>query len=216
MAIATYSDLKTAVANWLNRSDLSAVIPDFISLAETHISRTQRAREMQASATANIDTQFFAVPADFLEVISFRIVDGQGNGYELIQATPAQISEALATSTQPTIPRFFTLIGDQFQIWPLPDQQYVGTLVYSQRIPVLSDTNPTNWLLEQAPDIYLYGALMQAGPYLRDTEALTMWKALFDQALEDLRVADKPVVGPLRTDVPVRGLYRRYNVITDY
>jgi hypothetical protein len=216
MAISTYSDLKTAVASWLNRSDLTAVIPDFISLAEVHISRTQRAREMQASATANIDTQFFAAPADFLEVLSFRIVDGQGNGYQLIQATPAQISEALANSIQPTIPRFFTLIGDQFQIWPIPDQQYVGTLVYSQRIPALSDANPTNWLLEQGPDVYLYGALMQAAPYLRDTEALTLWKALFDQALEAMRVSDKPIVGPLRTDVPVRGLYRQYNVLTDY
>ncbi len=75
MAITTYSELQSAVADWLNRSDLTARIPDFITLAETRINRDLRAREQQVIATANVDTPFFAIPGDFLEFKSFRIAD---------------------------------------------------------------------------------------------------------------------------------------------
>lgn len=216
MAISTYSELQSAVADWLNRSDLTARIPDFISLAETRINRVLRSREMGAIATANIDTQFFAIPADFLEFKSFRITDTGGSAYELMLATPEQVSEALADSATPNTPLFVTIIGDQFQVWPAPAQSYVGTLAYVRKVPALSTGAPTNWLLTDAPDVYLYASLMSAAPYLRDPEALATFKTLFDEALEEIRTGDKPVVGTLRTEFPQRGLQRRYNIYSDF
>ena len=216
MAITTYSELQSAVADWLNRSDLAARIPDFITLAETRINRDLRTREQQVIATANVDTPFFAIPGDFLEFKSFRIADATGNAFELMLATPEQISEALTESSVSSTPQFVTIIGDQFQIWPAPAQSYVGTLAYVRKVPALSDANPTNWLLSSAPDVYLYGSLMSAGPFLRDSEALVTFKTLFDEALEAIRVGDKPVVGVLRTEFPRRGLQRRYSIYTDF
>jgi hypothetical protein len=206
MAITTYSELQSAVADWLNRSDLTARIPDFITLAETRINRDLRAREQQVIATANVDTPFFAIPGDFLEFKSFRIADTGGNAFELMLATPEQISEALTESSVSSTPQFVTIIGDQFQLWPAPDQMYVGSLAYVRKVPALSDAAPTNWLLTDAPDVYLYGSLMSAGPFLRDNEALVTFKTLFD----------KPVVGVLRTEFPQRGLQRRYSIYTDF
>jgi hypothetical protein len=216
MAITTYSELQAAIADWLNRSDLTARIPDFITLAETRINRDLRAREQQVIATANVDTPFFALPGDFLEFKSFRITDTGGNAFELMLATPEQISAALAESSVSNTPRFVTIIGDQFQLWPAPDQMYVGSLAYVRKVQALSDAAPTNWLLTDAPDVYLYGALMSAGPFLRDNEALVTFKTLFDEAIEAIRVADKPVVGVLRTEFPQRGLQRRYSIYSDF
>jgi len=204
MAITTYPELQSAVADWLNRSDLTARIPDFITLAETRINRDLRTREQQV------------IPGDFLEFKSFRITDATGNAFELMLATPEQISEALTESSVSSTPQFVTIIGDQFQIWPAPSQSYVGTLAYVRKVPALSDAAPTNWLLTSAPDVYLYGSLMSAGPFLRDSEALVTFKTLFDEALEAIRVADKPVVGVLRTEFPQRGLQRRYSIYTDF
>jgi hypothetical protein len=216
MAITTYSELQAAIADWLNRSDLTARIPDFITLAETRINRDLRAREQQVIATANVDTPFFALPGDFLEFKSFRITDTGGNAFELMLATPEQISAALAESSVSNTPRFVTIIGDQFQLWPAPDQMYVGSLAYVRKVQALSDAAPTNWLLTDAPDVYLYGSLMSAGPFLRDNEALVTFKTLFDEAIEAIRVADKPVVGVLRTEFPQRGLQRRYSIYSDF
>lgn len=216
MAITTYTDLKAAVADWLNRSDLTARIPDFISLAETKINRDLRSREQQIIATANVDTEFFALPADFLEFKSFRITDLLGSSYDLLLATPEQISDALSDSVTPGTPLFVTIIGDQFQLWPAPAQSYVGTLAYVRKVPALSDAAPTNWLLSDSPDVYLYASLMSAAPFLRDAEALVTFKTLYDEAVEGIRTADKPVVGALRTEFPQRGLQRRYNIYSDF
>ena len=216
MAITTYAELQTAIADWLNRSDLTARIPDFITLAETRVNRVLRSREQGVIATANIDTQFFAVPADFLDFKSFRITDTGGNAYELMLATPEQVSAALAENSVSNTPRFVTIIGDQFQLWPAPDQSYVGSLAYMRKVPALSDAAPTNWLLAEAPDVYLYASLMSAAPFLRDPEALATFKALFDEALEEMRRSDKPVVGVLRTEFPQRGLQRRYSIYSDF
>jgi hypothetical protein len=216
MAITTYSELQTAIASWLNRSDLTAQVPDFIALAETRINRDLRAREQQVIATANVDTAFFALPGDFLQFKSFRITDVGGSAFELMLATPEQISAALAENSVSNTPRFVTIIGDQFQLWPAPDQMYVGSLAYVRKVPALSVAAPTNWLLTDAPDVYLYGALMAAGPFLRDNEALVTFKALFDEAIEGIRVGNKPVVGVLRTEFPQRGLQRRYGIYSDF
>ena len=218
MAISTYSELQTAIASWLNRSDLTAQVPDFIALAETRINRDLRAREQQVIVTtgASINTAFLALPGDFLEFKSFRITDVGGNAFELMLATPEQLSAALAENSVSNTPKFVTIIGDQFQLWPAPEQTYVGSLAYVRKVPALSDAAPTNWLLSDAPDVYLYGALMAAGPFLRDNEALVTFKALFDEAIEAIRVGNKPVVGVLRTEFPQRGLQRRYSVYSDF
>ncbi len=73
MALSTYSELKTSVADWLNRSDLTSAVPDFISLAEAQVERRLRTRQMIVRATATIDSEYSAVPADFLEARSLKL-----------------------------------------------------------------------------------------------------------------------------------------------
>ena len=119
MAITTYSELKTAVADWLNRSDLTSAIPNFISLAEAQMSRQIRHRKMVTRATATMDTPYFAVPADWKETIRFQLNTNPIT--PLLYVTPEQLLEDSMSYSSAGQPMFFTTIGQQFEVLPQPD-----------------------------------------------------------------------------------------------
>jgi hypothetical protein len=87
-------------------------------------------------------------------------------------------------------PLYFGIVGGQIRVLPVPDSTYTAELTYYAKLSKLSSTNATNWLLTQAPDVYLYGALMQAAPYLKDDDRITIWATMYTRGLEELQVAD--------------------------
>lgn len=188
MALSTYSELKSSVADWLNRSDLTSAITDFVSLAEAQMERKLRTRQMLVRATATVDTEYAAVPTDFLESKSFKLNTNPVTalGFETIDS----LDNLAANYSSASKPLFFSVVGGQFRFLPVPDSSYTGELAYYAKLSKLSSTNTTNWLLTAAPDAYLYGTLMQAAPYLQDDARITTWSALYATALEDLQVSD--------------------------
>jgi hypothetical protein len=186
MAITSYSELQSAIADWLLRDDLTTVIPSFISLAEAKFNRRLRDYRMVKRADAEIDTGYFAVPADWLQNIRFHLKTTPITTLEYV--TPDQASEERIGYAQAGTPKFFTMIGKQFQVVPAPSGTLDGELTYYSKIPALSGSNTTNWLLDIAPDAYLYGALMEAAPYLDDQEKLQVWSGLLEQSMQALRV----------------------------
>lgn len=190
MAIDSYSTLKSGIADFLNRSDLTSVIPTFISLSEAKFNRTLRVRQMIKRATATIDTQFFAMPADFLEAKSFVLNTNPLTylEYATQDFLQKQRQSVYITSGKPAL---FGVIGTQFEAVPTPDGDYTGELTYYAKIESLSDTTTSNWLLAYAPDLYLYGALVQAAPYLRDDERIAVWGQFYTAAMDDIVVADQ-------------------------
>lgn len=189
MAITTYSELKTAVADWLNRSDLTSAIPNFISLAEAQMSRQIRHRKMVMRATATMDTPYFAVPADWKETIRFQLNTNPIT--PLLYVTPEQLLEDSMSYSSAGQPMFFTTIGQQFEVLPQPDGSYDAELLYYSKLTPLSDAAPTNWLLTESPDIYLYGTLAQSAPYLKEDERTAIWTSLYEKMVEDMRIADE-------------------------
>ena len=188
MALTTYAELKTSVGDWLNRSDLTTAIPDFISLAEAQIERNLRTRQMIVRATASITTEYSAVPDNFLEVKSFKL---DTNPVTPLQFETIDSMDTLAvTYRTATKPIFFTVVGEQFRYLPVPDTAYTGELIYYAKLSKLSTSNTTNWLLTAAPDVYLYGALMQAAPYLQDDARIATWASLYKTGLEELKQSD--------------------------
>ncbi len=191
MAITSYSTLQTTVGDWLNRSDLTAVIPDFITLAEAQFNRTLRHRRMVERATATLDTEYSAMPADWLESIRYQINTNPITVMEFVSLDQAALLKgAYSTSGKPI---FYSQIGQQFQVIPAPDSgsAYTGELTYYAKIPALSAGNTSNWLLVDSPDIYLYGALLQSAPYLQDDQRLNIWAAIYQRLIEDLKVSDE-------------------------
>jgi hypothetical protein len=88
-------------------------------------------------------------------------------------------------------PQYYTVVGSQLEFIPTPDTQYEGELTYYAKIPALSDSNTSNWLLTYAPDLYLYGALIEAEPYLKNDERVGLWGELYLRVVADIEVADE-------------------------
>lgn len=189
MALTTYAELKTSIGDWLNRSDLTSVIPDFISLAEAQIERTLRARQMIVRANASFDAQYGAVPSDFLEAKSLKLTSTNPQtplSFMSIDALDAEMTKYTASGK----PKFFGVVGGQLRIVPTPDSTYTTELTYYAKLSKLSTSNTSNWLLASSPDIYLYGSLLQAAPYLQDDARIQTWATLYERALNDLQTAD--------------------------
>ncbi|WP_300573590.1 hypothetical protein [Phenylobacterium sp.] len=214
MAISTYAGLQTAVADWLERSDLTSRIPDFISLAEAKINRKLRVRLMQARTTLTVDAEYESLPADFRQAESLIFSDA-GVTFECRTMPAEALAERSVGVASPARPEFYALIGSQLRVWPTPDKAYSAELTYYQKVPALSDAAPSNWALANYPDVYLYGALAEAGPYLRDTEALAIWSAAFEKALAGVKADQKIEPGKLRSDLSHFGRGHHYNIMSD-
>lgn len=189
MAITTYAELKTAVGEWLNRDDLDSVIPTFIALAEAQFNRNVRHRKMVVRADAELDTPYFAVPGDWLQTIRFQL--NTNPVVPLLFVTPEQALEESQVYSAAQQPLFYTMVGEQFQVVPTPDGTYDAELLYYGKIPALSDTTTTNWLLTESPDLYLYGALLQSAPYLKEDERIGVWAGLYQKLFDDMMLADE-------------------------
>lgn len=191
MAITSYSTLQTSIGDWLNRSDLTSVIPDFITMAEAQFNRVLRHRKMVERATATLDSEYSAMPADWLESIRYQLNTNPITVMEFVSPDQAAVLKgAYSTSGKPI---FYSQIGQQFQVIPAPDSgsAYTGELTYYAKIPALSSQNTTNWLLTDSPDIYLYGSLLQSAPYLQDDNRIAVWASLYTKLVQDLTVSDE-------------------------
>ena len=191
MALTTYTELKSSLADWLNRTDLTSALADFISLAEAQMERQLRTRQMIVRATASFAAaaEYGTVPDDFLETKSIKLDTNPVTSlsFQTIEGMDQLSNTTYLSSGKPL---YFTVVGNQFRLLPIPDGAYTADLVYYAKLTKLSSTVATNWLLTQAPDVYLYGALLQAAPYLQDDARISVWSSLYLAGLEQLQVAD--------------------------
>ena len=219
MALNTYSALKTSIANWLNRSDLTSEISgDFIVLAEKDFNSKLRIRKMITETTITVDAETEALPSGFLQVRDFYILNG-GTKYALKYITPAQMDQ-IKGSSMTGQPSTYTILGDNFRFSPLPDSTYTAYLNYYKEFDPLSDSNTSNYILTNHPAIYLYGSLYHAANFLGGIEPnqAAQWEKMYQTALERLERNDREDQygnAPLqqRSDVTVAGRFANNNKI---
>ena len=182
MAITTYAELKTSVADFLNRDDLTATIATFITLAESNINRDVRHWRMETRSTLDISTQYTTLPTDWLEAGRITL---QANGTsELSLTSSASLGTQRASNDDSSgIPTSYAINGSSLEVQPTPDGTYTADVLYTARTAALSDSNTTNWLLTYAPDVYLYGTLIHSAPYLKEDERASTWAALYTAAV---------------------------------
>lgn len=184
MAISTYTELNTAVANWLARSDLTSRIPEFITLAQARINRLVKAQAMETKSTSiTINAEYVNVPSDFLEARDFHV---QGSPRYSLAYMPGDMQTNLYSSGTGK-PRYFSLAGSQFRFGPVPDGTYTGTLIYYAKPATLATTTQeTNSLFPTNADLYLYGSLLEAEAFVGDDPRIAVWKAAFDEAVKNV------------------------------
>jgi hypothetical protein len=155
MAISTYTELLAAGANWLARDDLTSRIPEFIVLCEAKLNRSLFVRQMETRSTTSADTtddepEFISLPSDFQSMRRIRLSGVTGKPrLQFLSGTQAD-EFRYGSDNSAAQPTHFTIMGDELELIPTPDDDYAIEMVYRKNIPALA-TNSTNWLLTLAP-----------------------------------------------------------------
>ena len=189
MAITNYSQLQTAVANWLDRDDLTDRIPEFIALAEARFNRVLRLRSMETKQTASTvaSQRNYNLPTNYIQMRNFQI--NRTPIVALSYVTP-EIYDRLWGGSQGGIPSFYTIIGDEIQLGPIPGSVMTLEMLFYKRFDSLSASVATNWLLTNAPDIYLYAAMLEAEPFIMNDERVPLWATALQQAISSMQEQD--------------------------
>tara|TARA_R110002020_G_scaffold131211_1_gene293492 strand:- start:500 stop:1126 length:627 start_codon:yes stop_codon:yes gene_type:complete len=189
MAINSFTTLKSAIANWLDRDDLSDQLPDFIALNEALFNRVLRIRPMETIVTeATVGgTKSYDLPTGYVQMREIHLDTSPVTSLQYI--TPEMLYRVWAGSSSGK-PDSYSIIGDKIFFGPTPDSVYNYTMTYYKTFEGLSDSNTTNWVILNAPDVYLYGALLQAEPFLQNDQRIPVWERGLRQALSDLQSQD--------------------------
>lgn len=190
MAFTSYSDLKTTIASYLARSDLTAMIPTFIQLAELRLRRELRTRQMLVVATASTTggDSTVGLPTDFLEM---RDIHVNTNPITTLAYSAPNAFYNSYRATESGKPTDYTVLATELQLSPVPDSAYQLQMLYYAQPYFLSDTNPSNVFLVNFPDALLYATLGEAEPYLMNDARLQTWASLYDRAISSITISDQ-------------------------
>ena len=183
----TYSELKTNIANFLNRSDLTSEIDIFIDQTEAELNRRLRTKEMIKRATATADAQYLSVPSDWLEAINIEITS---NDFRPLMQMSIESLDVYRKSINNKTgqPIYLALVDDSIDLAPTPDARYTIQITYYEKINALSVSTTSNFVSNTHPDVYLYGALKHASIFLMEDERVPLFNAAFEKALEEMRL----------------------------
>ena len=185
----TYAGLLASIAGWMDRTDLTAVIPDFVIAAESRIARDLRIRKQVANTTLTTvsGTQYVTLPSDFLEIENIGL-SSTSPPATLSVVTPEIMDRKYPAGFNTGQPLVYALLGDKIQFGPTPDAAYTVSLDYYQRFAAVSTA--TNWLLTNYPMVYMAGALAEGCMYLRDTEGVQMWAGRYQAEVKQIQDTD--------------------------
>jgi hypothetical protein len=197
MALDTYLGLQSEIADWLNRADLTDKIPTFIRLFEARANRELRTHDMVKRATAVVDRGYFVVPPDWRETVALlRLTPRPGRMRFVSIDDSFDYREQYVGNNSPS--EVYTHMDGKFFLYPEPTGDVSLELVYRASVPSLSDgvrdvvgndiSVPTNWLLQKSPDAYLFGALSEAEPYLKNDERIPVWQGKADRIFAAMQV----------------------------
>lgn len=195
-----YDWLKASVAKWNgNRSDLTALIPDFVMLAEKRINADleSRRQELVINLSAPIGSTSVALPDDVCELRSLALVGGN----ELTFLPPPSFNSQVEISGRPAN---YTVVGTSIFLNPATDADYLLQLTYRQHVPALADSAGVNWLIEQSPDVYLAASMCEAIAYTKNLADLPLWEQKYAAAIAGINRDDSMMGSQLHVRVDAR------------
>lgn len=184
-----YTELQNAILDWLMRPDLTDAVPHFIASAEARLNRDTRLGAPAVLVDFPVDADGEALPSDLRTIDSWWLAGPTWYGaMEVVNGSQLGRLKQKHTSGPP---RYAALIGGAAYFAPEPAEETNTLLSYFRKIPALSDGEPTNWFLDEHPDIYRLAALAESAPYLKDDARLPMWESQLDARLNDLARANE-------------------------
>jgi|TARA_R110000744_G_scaffold5856_3_gene20648 hypothetical protein len=190
MALSTYSELQTTIASYLNRDDLTSIIPTFITLTENRLNRELRVRAnmVRADTTTTADIAFYDLPSDMIELRNITY-DSDSQSFALSYLSPESATREYGTITTGR-PRAYTNLGNNIKLIPTPDGAYGISINYFAKLRSLSDSVTTNDVFSEYPSLYLFGACLEGAIYLNDTEQTNRFGTVFEKAVSDVKRAE--------------------------
>ena len=197
MPFGTYGQLLTAISDWLERTDLASYLPDFVRLGEIRVQRDLKLRFTEKTITGTLTgapVEFLPMPSDFISARFMRIDTNPPFYLDLM--SPDKITDLKAGGG--TVAAGFAMVGLNMMLGPPHGSDDNYTLIYQSGIPALStiyppnttNTNNTNWLLQNAPDLLLFAALLQATPFIKDDNRIQIWSAAYKGAFDSLKLSE--------------------------
>lgn len=187
MALDTYASLQASIASWLNREDLAAQIPDFIALAEAKFDRELRVNAMVGREVTTASSDYVELPSDWLQTISAAITS-PANTYSALRYIGPEEYNDLRNDGLTGTSRMYTIINNNMLLLPAPEASVTIEIIYYKKIPALSSSVATNWLLQRSQDLYLYASLIQAEAYLQNDERITLWAGAVERIIADMKM----------------------------
>ena len=187
MAFTNYNSFVTTVENYLARTDLTSVIPDFVQMAQLRMSRDLRTEAMLKVATTTPTDSKVAFPTDFLEL---REMHFQGNPPIILEFQSPDLFFRNGQTSLSGRSHYFTMLGTEFQFAPSQDSSYTIQILYYAQPTFISTTTSSNLYLAYYPDALLYATLAEAEPYLLNDARIATWSALYDRAISNIKTSD--------------------------
>jgi hypothetical protein len=183
--ITTYAELKSQVADWLHRTDLTTNIPTFIQLAESKIDNSIKGRKLETVLTTTLTAgvNLLALPADYSSMKSIVVLSNPTSTLELI---PDHVLSQYNSTNTTGVPQFYSIRADNIIFSLPPDGSYSIQVTYYANLTKLSDSNTTNWVLTRFPYLYLYGALIEASIFSNDPDQVQFYQTKFDDGIRDV------------------------------
>lgn len=180
-----YTSLQGTIINYARRAgdvEFATLIPTFIEMCESKLNMRLRLAEQETETTLTPTNGVAALPADYLAWRTVKV------GTDVLShISPEQTSRFDYAGT----PEYFAIVGDDLVLYPTSSSSV--TLGYYKKIPALSTSAATNWVLTKAPQAYIYGSLLEAAPFLGEDQRMPLWMQSFEQSLMDLIKADEKV-----------------------
>lgn len=186
-----YSKIKASIENWSHRDDIVALIDDFIDMAEADIWNRLRIRDMEARATATASGRYLVLPDYFVEMRRLRLISGSTH-YEL---RPRSI-DALIISDSSGIPSAYS-VTSQLEFDKTPSGSYTIEMQYYKSLLPLDDTNTSNAVSANYPQLYVYGALHYLYTWSEELDKAALYKQYFNNLVIEINAKDsKARTGP--------------------
>ena len=188
MAINSFSTLKTAAQNWIDRTDIADRVDEFIALGEARIYRKLRIRAMETALSDTIASGVIAVPSDY-RALKHAYVNGSPTS-PLEQTTAENILNRYPTRSSTSKPKVIAQDGGNFIFGPYPDSAYTINGTYYAALTALGTGNETNWFTSNAPDLLLFATLAEAAGFEMNDEKEAKWATRFERAVADVQKED--------------------------
>jgi len=183
MAITTYAELQSAIADWLARDDLTARIPDFITLFEAAACRKLRVRPMETSTSLTPSAGSVALPTGYL---GWRRVTWTGSTRRELEYVHPSMLQAMFPDNAAGSPSHFTIEGANLKIRPTDNT----ALEFDYYAKTAAVSGSLNWLFTNHPDAYLAGALVEAHLFAKDPDSAAIWLPRRDAAFSEIHLVN--------------------------